>query len=145
MPRERMCNPKVAHRFGARIKPRTPTSSPELHVEPLEVVEAGVDGHHCPAGCAEMTRPTNSCTVTDNPTEDMAAEAAVSMAAAQGIKTFVIGIGAVPTAQNTLNQLAIAGGEAQAGAATSYYPAGDEAALEVTLTDIVNKVAACPH
>ncbi|HVT09949.1 MAG TPA: vWA domain-containing protein [Polyangia bacterium] len=100
---------------------------------------------NCPAGCADLTNPSNSCTMTDNPTEDMAAEAAVTMAASQGIKTFVIGIGALPTAENTLNQLAIAGDEAQTGAATSYYAAGDESALETALTDIVHKITGCPH
>ena len=73
------------------------------------------------------------CTTTDNPSEDTAAEAAVTMAAMQGYQTFVIGIGNVATAQNTLNQLAINGGQPQTGGATSYYAATDEASLEAAL------------
>ncbi len=100
---------------------------------------------NCPAagGCATMTKPNNSCTMTDNPSEDMAAEAAIMMAAAQGFQTFVIGIGNVATAQNTLNQFAINGGQAQTGAATSYYAATDEASLEAALNKIVGVVASC--
>jgi hypothetical protein len=102
---------------------------------------------NCPAGCAPMSTASAACTLTDNPNEDLAAEAAVAAAATQGIKTFVIGIGigAVATEENTLNQLAINGGEAQTGTATSYYPATDEAALEAALTSIVSKIAGCPH
>lgn len=98
---------------------------------------------NCPTGCASMTRPSNSCTTTDNPNEDMAAEAAIMMAAMQGFQTFVIGIGNVATAQNTLNQFAINGGQAQTGAATSYYAATDEASLEAALNKIVGVVASC--
>ncbi len=99
---------------------------------------------NCPVGCASMARPSATCTQTDNPTEDAAAEAAVASAASQGFNTFVIGVGNVATAQNTLNQLAIAGGEAQTGAATSYYAVFDEAAVEAALTSIVSKVTGCP-
>jgi hypothetical protein len=98
---------------------------------------------NCPSGCASMSNPSNSCTMTDNPNEDMAAEGAVMMAAAQGFNTFVIGIGNVSSAVNTLNQMAINGGEAQTGAATSYYAATDEASLEAALNNIVGKVASC--
>ncbi|MFL5304388.1 MAG: vWA domain-containing protein [Polyangia bacterium] len=98
---------------------------------------------NCPVGCAAMSRPTNMCTQTDNPIEDAAVEAAIDGAVGQGIKTFVIGIGNVATAESTLNALAIAGGEAQVGASTSYYPATDEAALEAALTTIVAAVG-CP-
>ena len=65
------------------------------------------------------------------------------MAAMQGYQTFVIGIGNVATAQNTLNQFAINGGQAQTGAATSYYAATDEASLEAALNKIVGVVASC--
>ena len=98
---------------------------------------------NCPTGCASMSNPNNSCTMTDNPSEDAAAEAAIMMAAAQGYQTFVIGIGNVATAQNTLNQFAINGGQAQTGAATSYYAATDEASLEAALNKIVGVVASC--
>jgi hypothetical protein len=98
---------------------------------------------NCPSGCASMSNPSNSCTMTDNPNEDMAAEAAVLMAAAQGFNTFVVGIGNVSSAVNTLNQFAINGGEAQTGAGTSYYAATDPTALEAALNAIVGKVASC--
>ncbi|MES1206713.1 MAG: vWA domain-containing protein, partial [Pseudomonadota bacterium] len=97
---------------------------------------------NCPPGCAVST-PSTMCTQTDNPTEDAAVEKAVADAVAQGIKTFVIGIGNVATAESTLNALAIAGGEAQVGASTSYYPATDESALETALNTILAAVA-CP-
>ncbi|HXU63141.1 MAG TPA: vWA domain-containing protein [Polyangia bacterium] len=97
----------------------------------------------CPVGCASMARPTGSCTATDNPSEDQAVEAAIDMAAQMGIKTFVIGIGNVATAQNTLNQLAIAGGEAQTGAATAYYAATDGPAISDALMNIVGKITGC--
>jgi hypothetical protein len=98
---------------------------------------------NCPSGCASMSKPSTSCTMTDNPNEDAAAEAAVMMAAMQGFQTFVVGIGNVTSAVNTLNQMAINGGQAQTGAATSYYAATDEAALETALMAIVGKVASC--
>ncbi|HLK91235.1 MAG TPA: VWA domain-containing protein [Polyangia bacterium] len=98
---------------------------------------------NCPAGCAPMTKPPAACTTTDNPSEDAAAEAAVAMALSQGIKTFVVGIGNVTSAVNTLNQMAIDGGEAQTGGATSYYAATDESALEAALNSIVGKIAGC--
>jgi len=98
---------------------------------------------NCPSGCASMSNPSSSCTNTDNPNEDAAAEAAIMMAAMQGYQTFVIGIGNVATAQNTLNQFAINGGQAQTGAATSYYAATDEASLEAALNKIVGVVASC--
>jgi von Willebrand factor type A domain len=98
---------------------------------------------NCPVGCAADTNPMGMCTTTDNPSEDMAAEMAVSMAAMMGYQTFVIGIGNVATAQSTLNQLAVSGGQPQTGAATSYYAATDEASLEAALMAIVGKVASC--
>jgi hypothetical protein len=98
---------------------------------------------NCPSGCAAMAKPSTMCTMTDNPNEDMAAEAAILMAAMQGYKTFVIGIGNVAVATNTLNQFAINGGEAQTGAATSYYAATDETAFENALNSIVGLVASC--
>jgi hypothetical protein len=98
---------------------------------------------NCPVGCAGMSKPSSMCTTTDNPDEDLAAEAAVMMAAQQGLKTFVIGIGDVTSAVNTLNQLAVNGGEAQTGGATSYYAATDPTALQNALDAIVGAVASC--
>jgi hypothetical protein len=99
---------------------------------------------NCPVGCAGMTGMLpKSCTNTDNPSEDMAAEDAVSAAAAQGFKTFVIGIGTVTAAEATLNRLAMNGGVPQTGAATSYYAATDPTALENALNAIIGQVASC--
>jgi hypothetical protein len=98
---------------------------------------------NCPSGCGTMAKPNGMCTMTDNPSEDAAAEAAVMMAAMQGFPTFVVGIGNVASAQNTLNQMAINGGHAQTGAATSYFAATDEASLEAALNAIVGQVASC--
>ncbi len=99
---------------------------------------------NCPVGCAGMTSNLpKSCTNTDNPSEDMAAEMAVMAAAQQGFKTFVIGIGNVSTAQATLNQLATNGGVPQTGGATSYYAATDPTALETALNAIIGVVASC--
>jgi len=97
---------------------------------------------NCPSGCAADSGGM-MCTTTDNPSEDMMAEMAVTMAASMGYQTFVIGIGNVTAAQNTLNQLAIAGGQPQMGGTTSYYAATDEATLEAALMAIVGKVASC--
>ena len=81
---------------------------------------------NCPTGCAAMSRPNSACTQTDNPSEDQAATQAIADALNNfHIKTFVIGVGNVATAQNTLNQFAMAGGLPQSGAATSYYAATD--------------------
>jgi hypothetical protein len=98
---------------------------------------------NCPSGCAGMNKPSTMCTMTDNPNEDMAAEAAILMAAMQGFKTFVVGIGNVTSAQNTLNQFAINGGEPQTGGGTSYFAAMDETSLEAALNTIVGAVANC--
>ncbi len=98
---------------------------------------------NCPVGCASMSKPNNSCTNTDNQSEDAAATMAIGNALSSGIKTFVIGVGSVPTAANTLNQFAMAGGLAQTGAATSYYAATDPASLEAALNALVGAVFSC--
>lgn len=98
---------------------------------------------NCPSGCAGMSRPSSNCTMTDNPAEDQAAEQAVADAAAMGFRTFVVGIGNVTVAQNTLNAMAMAGGVPQMGVATSYYAATDQAALESALTAIVGVANTC--
>ncbi len=98
---------------------------------------------NCPVGCASMSKPSSSCTMTDNPNEDVAAAQAIAAAAAMGYKTFVIGIGNVSSAVTTLNNMATSGGEPQTGAATSYYAATDPAALESALNAIVGLVASC--
>jgi hypothetical protein len=93
---------------------------------------------NCAAGCVG-----SDCSTTPNPTEEMNSEMAVAAAAAAGIKVFVVGIGNVASAVAVLNQMAINGGEAQTGGATSYYAATDQAALQTALSQIVGKVASC--
>ena len=93
---------------------------------------------NCAAGCAG-----NDCSTTPNPAEEMESEMAVADAAAAGIKVFVVGIGNVASAVAVLNQMAMNGGEAQTGGATSYYAATDQAALATALNQIVGKVASC--
>jgi len=98
---------------------------------------------NCPVGCSSMSKPSMSCTMTDNPNEDSAATMAIANALSNGIKTFVIGVGAVPTASNTLNQFAMAGGLAQTGGSTAYYAATDPQALEAALNALVGAVFSC--
>jgi hypothetical protein len=98
---------------------------------------------NCPVGCSGMSKPSSTCTNTDNQSEDAAATMAVANALASGIKTFVIGVGNVQVAQNTLNQFAMAGGLAQSNAATSYYAATDPTALEAALNALVGAVFSC--
>jgi von Willebrand factor type A domain len=98
---------------------------------------------NCPVGCAGTANLPQMCTVTDNPSEDGATEQAVANAVTMGFKVFVIGIGNVSSAVTTLNKLAVNGGEAQSGAATSYYAATDPTSLEDALNAIVGKVASC--
>jgi hypothetical protein len=98
---------------------------------------------NCPVGCSSMSSPSSSCTMTDNPSEDMAAEQAVATALGMGFKTFVIGIGNVTSAVATLNQMALNGGEAQTGGTTSYFAATDPTALQNALNAIIGAVASC--
>ena len=99
---------------------------------------------NCPVGCSTMNKPNSSCTNTDNPSEDAAATMAIQNALNNsGIKTFVIGVGNVTSAQNTLNSFATAGGLAQSGASTSYYAATDPTALEAALNALVGAVFSC--
>lgn len=70
------------------------------------------------------------------------ATTAIANAKAAGFPVFVVGIGNVSTATATLNGMANAGGEAQAGA-TAYYAVADTASLEAALTKIVGMVSSC--
>jgi len=79
---------------------------------------------------------------TNNP-DDTGAINAVVAAKAAGYNTFIIGIGNVAAANATLNSMAQAGGEAQVGAATSYYAVSDTASLENALTKIVGMIGSC--
>jgi len=79
---------------------------------------------------------------SSNNTDVAGATTAISNSLAAGFPVFVVGIGNVSTATATLNGMATAGGEAQAGA-TAYYAVTDTASLEVALTKIVGMVSSC--
>ena len=79
---------------------------------------------------------------SSNNTDIAGATTAIGNAKTQGFPVFVVGIGNVATATTTLNAMANAGGEAQAGA-TSYYAVTDTASLETALTKIVGMVSSC--
>jgi von Willebrand factor type A domain len=72
------------------------------------------------------------------------AKTAVMNAATAGFKTFVVGIGNT-NGVTTLNQLAMAGGEAQVGSAdgNSFYEVNSTADLVTALNKIVGMVASC--
>ena len=60
-----------------------------------------------------------------------------------GSPTFVVGVGiGNPTADATLNQMAVAGGYPRA-ASPAYYPVASTAELEATLTTVVSTAASC--
>jgi len=85
-----------------------------------------------------------TCGTALNPTtpDSAAAIAAVSSLAAAGIPTFVVGVGAVPTAQDTLTQMAVAGGRARSGG-TAYYAASDPGSLIAALSTIAASTISC--
>ena len=87
-------------------------------------------------------QPGNSSTSAD---DSPGAEAAVTRAAMAGFPTFVVGIATASDAMATmtLNTMAVNGGYAQTGAATSYYSITDTASLEAALNKIVGIVASC--
>lgn len=80
--------------------------------------------------------PAKDNTMAD---DSAGAEQAVADARAAGFPTFVVGIGNT-MAEQTLNALAVAGGEAQAGAATSFYQVGDTAELVAALGKILGAI-----
>ena len=95
---------------------------------------------NCPPGCGG-----NSCTTTPNAAESTAVDQAIMTAQTAGFKTFVVGIATASdaTASAALDAMAVAGGEAQTGAATSYYSVTDTASLVAALNKIVGIVASC--
>jgi hypothetical protein len=95
---------------------------------------------NCPDNCTG-----NACTNTPNAAETAAVEASITAAQGDGFKTFVVGIatGADQSANTALNGFAMAGGEAQTGAATQYYSVTDTASLVTALNKIVGIVASC--
>jgi hypothetical protein len=78
-------------------------------------------------------------------TDDAGAQAAVASAKAAGFPTFVVGIAttADAAATNSLNTLAMTGGEAQTGAATQYYAVTDTAGLLTALQKILSAATPC--
>jgi von Willebrand factor type A domain-containing protein len=86
--------------------------------------------------------PNQRATTGDN---SAGAEAAVSDAKTAGFPTFVVGIATDRDAMatDTLNTMAMDGGEAQANAATAYYSVADTATLEAALQTIVGITASC--
>jgi len=85
-----------------------------------------------------------TCPVTGNINTDdsIPAIGAVGDAYNAGIATFVLGIGALPTADATLSSLANAGGRPRAGYPT-YYPVGSTAELVTALNQIVSTARVC--
>jgi hypothetical protein len=87
----------------------------------------------------------NCATGKGNGDNSPATEAAVAAALTAGYQTFVVGIATTADAMATatLNAMAMAGGQAQTGAATMYYSVTDTTSLEAALTQIVGIVANC--
>jgi hypothetical protein len=80
-----------------------------------------------------------------NAADDTRAVQAVSDALTSGFPTFVLGIGNVATATNTLNMMATSGGEAQAADASGriYFPADSAALLTQALTTVTGAITSC--
>src|SRR5678815_659622 len=77
-----------------------------------------------------------------NMSDAAGAQQAVTDAFNMGFKTFVVGIGDTMGAA-TLDQMAINGGMAQTGAATSFYQVTDTASLVAALQTILGRVGSC--
>ncbi len=82
---------------------------------------------------------------TVNTNDDLGAQNAVAAAKTAGFPTFVIGIATSsdPAASNSLNTLAVTGGEPQTGAATQYYSVTDTAGLLTALQTILKAATPC--
>ena len=87
----------------------------------------------------------NCANGTTGSTDAIGAANAAASALQSGIGTFVVGIATTTstTATSALNQMAVAGGHPQQGAATQYYAVTDTASLEAVLGQIVGMVASC--
>ncbi|HVZ71623.1 MAG TPA: VWA domain-containing protein [Polyangia bacterium] len=79
---------------------------------------------------------------SDGTNQDVGAAQAIGDVARAGIPVFVLGVGDVATAVDTLNAMAVNGGRAQAGP-TKYYPVGNTADLVSVLTMISGQIASC--
>jgi hypothetical protein len=84
-----------------------------------------------------------NCAGGSGRTSDRAgAVAAVTAAAAAGFPVYVVGVGNVMSAQDTLNMLATSGGRPQMGT-PSYYPVASTDELVAVLTKIGGQIASC--
>jgi hypothetical protein len=85
-----------------------------------------------------------NCAGGDPGTDDAAgAIAAVTNAAKAGIPVFVVGVGDVTTAIDTLNMMAVGGGRPRNDPMTKYYPVTNSADLVSVLTMIGGQIATC--
>ncbi|MBI5482503.1 MAG: VWA domain-containing protein [Deltaproteobacteria bacterium] len=75
------------------------------------------------------------------PADGGPAVAAITDAAAAGIKTYVVGID-IDGTNSTLNMMAEAGGTARAGS-TKYYPVSDQASMVSALQSITEQIISC--
>jgi hypothetical protein len=75
------------------------------------------------------------------PADGGVAVAAITAAAAAGVKTYVIGID-IDGTNSTLNMMAEAGGTARAGT-TKYYPVSDQATMVSALESITTQIISC--
>lgn len=97
----------------------------------------------------DKSRPSYVLLVTDGKQDgcsaaggDTGTKQIISDLHAQGVDTFVVGFGAgVDIAQ--MNEFAVAGGQARAGADKQFYDASDEASLVTALSAIAKKTLGC--
>lgn len=87
--------------------------------------------------------PNCTTTIAGNPPDPAGAIEAVQMAQAAGIPAYVVGIATAGTpADDTLNQMAMAGGKAR-NDATKYYPVASQTELMAAFSAISAQVASC--
>jgi hypothetical protein len=79
---------------------------------------------------------------SDMPTDRMGTVQSIADALTAGIPTFVIGIATAGDADDTLNEMATAGGRPRMDA-TRYYPVASRDQLQAALTAIAGEVATC--
>jgi hypothetical protein len=109
----------------------------------VHYLETLSDGHAHYLLLATDGEPNTCGSSTD---DSAGAVAAIKAAANAGVNTFVVGIGTAAGAQATLNQMAIAGKQANPnGGATSYYPVTSQQALETVLGTITGQIVSCSY
>jgi hypothetical protein len=111
------------------------TSLPEMHdmMRPGSYILLVTDGEpNCPGH------------IGTEPTDPPYTVGAIARAATKGIKTFVVGFGALPMAdQMAMNQMAMAGGEPCTGASCNgqmFYAAGSDASLQAAIDSISEQI-----